>query len=158
MKNTQRPARRTRRKPLTIPECSRFTGYKPCYPGTQCYKACVDPKPAGKRVLIVNLDAMGNVLVTTSLLPAIKRKYPKSTIHWITLRSTAPLLQHIPLLDAIWVWEPESWMILQQMRFDVVMNVDKSRRSGAFVMGLQANEKSGFGMNDQGVIIPLNKE
>ncbi len=39
---------------------------------------------------------MGNVLVTTSILPALKRKYPVSTIHWITLKNAAPLLQHNP--------------------------------------------------------------
>jgi heptosyltransferase-2 len=36
--------------------------------------------------------------------------------------------------------------------------VDKSRRSGAFTMGLKAATKLGFGINANGAIIPLNPE
>ncbi len=143
---------------VTIPDCKHFTGYKPCYPATQCYKECVNNDPIGTRILIINLDAMGNVLVTTSLLPAIKRKYPQSHISWITLKNAFPLLQNNPLLDRILVWEPENWLILQQQHFDIVLNVDKSQRSGAFAMSLHADEKLGFGVNDRGQIVPLNKE
>ena len=143
---------------ITIPDCKRFTGYKPCFPGTECYRECVDPDPIGRKILIVNLDAMGNVLVTTSLLPAIKRKFPKSHISWITLKNAAPLLQHNRYLDRVYVWEPESWLVLQQITFDTVMNIDKSARSCAFTMTLRAKEKLGFGLNKDGVIVPLNKE
>lgn len=158
MKNKHVTKPRIRRNGWSIPDCKRFTGYKPCFPDTQCYLECCDPAPIGKKILIVNLDALGNVLATTSILPAIKRKYPKSHISWITLRSAAPLLAHISMLDRVYVWEPESWMILQRMEFDIVMNVDKSQRSGALVEGLKAREKLGFGINKNGVIIPLNAE
>lgn len=146
------------RRVLRIPDCKQFTGYKPCFPGTQCYEECVDKRPFGTRILIINLDAMGNVLVTTSLLPAIKRKYPSTHISWITLRNAYPLLLNNPYLDKVYQWEPESWLMLQQIRFDLVLSVDKSQRSGAFVMGLKADKKLGFGINERGQIIPLNKE
>lgn len=147
-----------KKKRLTIPDCKHFTGYKPCFPDTRCYQECVDFSPIGTKILIVNLDAMGNVLVTTSLLPAIKRKYPKSHITWITLKNAAPLLQNNPYLDRVYVWEPESWLVLQQMKFDLVLNVDKSQQSGAFTMSVKAKEKLGFGLNTRGQIVPLNKE
>ena len=143
---------------MTIPSCKNFTGYKPCFPETVCYEQCVSPDPIGTRILIVNLDAMGNVLLTTGLLPALKRKYPKSTISWITLGNAAPLLQNHPDLDRVYVWEPETWMILGRMKFDLILNVDKSRRSCAFTMTLRGTKKMGFGLNDDGVIIPLNPE
>lgn len=149
-----------RKKPGThrAVECKHFSGYKPCFPDTRCYDQCYDFDPIGTKILIVNLDAMGNVLVTTSILPAIKRKYPTSHITWITLKNAAPLLQFNSYIDRVYVWEPESWLILQQIGFDVVMNVDKSQRSAAFVMGLKAKQKLGFGLHANGSIIPLNKE
>jgi len=147
-----------RKKTLKIPDCKRFTGYKPCYPYTNCLDECVDNIPRGKRILIINLEAMGHVLVTTSLLPAIKRKFPESHVSWITLGNAVHLLDHNSYLDAVHVWNPESWLRLQAMKFDVVMNVDKSEHACAFTMGLRAKEKLGFGMNGDGVIIPLNKE
>jgi len=158
MKKKKPAKRNSGARAIIPPDCKQFTGYKPCFPGTRCYEECVDPHPFGTRILIINLDAMGNVLVTTSILPAIKRKFPASTITWITEKSAIPLLYHIPLIDRLFPWEPESWLVLGQMRFDVVFNVDKSRRSGAFAMAVNAKTKLGFGMNADGQIMPLNKE
>jgi len=154
-KGPRRPAPSTR---IVPPRCKHFTGYKPCYPGTRCYEKCVDCDPIGATILLINLDAMGNVIATTSILPAIKRKYPESTITWITEKRTAALLQYNPLVDRIFTWEPENWLILQQMKFDVVMNVDKSRRSGSLAMSVRAKTKLGFGMNPDGQIIPFTKD
>lgn len=142
-----------------IPDCKRFTGYKPCFPYKICYEGCISPdKKFGTKILIINLDAMGDVLMTTAQLPAIKRKYPQSYVAWITLKNAAPLLENNPLIDDVFPWEPESWMILEQMKFDIVMNADKSRRSAAFAMKINAKERLGFGLNENGQIIPLNPE
>jgi ADP-heptose:LPS heptosyltransferase len=146
------------KKKFQIPDCKRFTGYKPCFPGTACYKECVDNDPIGKRILIVNLDAMGAVIQTTAMLPAIKRKYPHSHISWITLKNAYRLLDNNPYLDTVYVWEPESWMILEEMQFDILYQTDKTRRSCAFGNRINAKEKLGFGLNKRGQIVPLNKE
>jgi len=142
-----------------IPDCKRFTGYRPCFPYKTCYDGCVEPnKDFGTKLLIINLDAMGDVLMTTAQLAPIKRKYPSSYVAWITLKSAAPLLYQNPFIDDIFVWDAESWLVLAQMKFDFVLNADKSRRSAALMMKLDAKEKLGFGLNENGQIIPLNKE
>ena len=146
------------KRKLVVPDCKNFSGYKPCFPGSRCYEGCENPNPTGTTILIVNLDAMGNVLVTLSIIPGLKRKYPTSHITWITLKNAAPLLENIQDIDRIMVWEPESWLILQQMEFDIVLNVDKSTRSGAFTRSIRSKEKLGFGIDRLGKIIPLNKE
>ena len=162
LKKTQKKIAKARPKQksknLTIPDCKHFNGYKPCFPNTNCLNECVDPKPRGTKILIINLEAMGNVLVTTSLLPAIKRKYKNSTIYWITLKNAYRLLDNNPLIDKVFVWEPESWMKLQSMKFDIVMNIDKAAHAGAFINLMNAKKKLGYGINAEGVIIPLNKE
>lgn len=141
-----------------IPECKNFTGYKPCYSYAKCHEdGCVDPRPFGVKILIINLDAMGNVLLTTSILPAIKRRYPESSIYWLTLKNTHLILENNPYLDEVFVWGPETWLILENMKFDIVMNVDKSRRSAALTMKLKADKKLGYGMNEHGQIIPLSE-
>jgi ADP-heptose:LPS heptosyltransferase len=156
-KRKPKPART--KKNLRIPDCPRFTGYKPCYPGVNCVvDGCYDAKKKNVRILIVNLDAMGNVLATTSILPAIKRTYPDSVITWITLRNAYRLLDHNQYIDKVFIWEPESLLILASMKFDIVMNVDKSERSGALTMQINAGQKLGYGLNHRGQIIPLNKE
>jgi len=141
-----------------IPICKRFTGYKPCFPDHNCWEdGCKDNIPTGTRILIINLDAMGDVLMTTAQLPAIKRKFPESTIYWVTLKNAAPLLFNNPLVDHIFHFDAESILILQQMKFDYVMNVDKSLRSCALLNRVNAKSKMGFGLNEDGKIIPVNK-
>jgi heptosyltransferase-2 len=143
---------------LAIPDCKHFTGYKPCFPGSECLDGCERPNPRGKRILIVNLEAMGNVLVTTSMLPELKRKYKESSISWLTLANAAPLLRHNPHLDEVLVWNQESLVRLQSRRFDLVLSIDKAQAPCALVMALAADEKRGYGLDGDGVIVPLNKE
>ncbi len=145
-------------RPIAIPDCKHFQGYKPCFPGTDCLEECADPAPRGKRILIINLEAMGNVLVTTTLLPALKRKYPVSTITWITLKNAYRLLDHNPLVDEVLVWEPEAWMKLSGRTFDLAMNIDKAKNSCAFLMSVKARRKAGYVLNGDGVIVPANRE
>lgn len=139
------------------PDCTRFTGYKPCAPGRTCEsETCADRRPFDTLILIINLDAMGDVLMTTAQLPALKRAYPESTIWWLTLKNAAPLLAENPYLDQVLVYGDESLSILGQMRFDLVVNVDKTRRSAAAAVMVPARERRGFGLNDHGQIVPLN--
>lgn len=141
-----------------IPRCKNFTGYKPCFPDHNCWEdGCKECEPIGKKILIINLDAMGDVLMTTSRLHSIKRKFPESTIYWITLKVAAGLLKHNHLIDQVFEYNFESISILNQMKFDYVMNVDKSQRSGALAMSVNAENRLGFGINEDGKIIPLNK-
>jgi ADP-heptose:LPS heptosyltransferase len=141
-----------------VKTCKNFSGYKPCFPGHDCVKdGCKEYNPMGTRILIINLDAMGDILMTTAQLPSIKRKYPESTIYWVTLKNTVGLLENNPFLDKVMPYDFETLSILQSLEFDVVMNVDKSKRSGALTMQVKAKEKLGFGINENGKIIPLNK-
>ncbi|WP_337865626.1 glycosyltransferase family 9 protein [Ignavibacterium sp.] len=144
--------------PKEVPNCKRFSGYKPCYPDHNCWTdGCKDNIPIGKKILIINLDAMGDVLMTTAQLPAIKRKFPESTIYWITLKIAAPLLYHNQYIDFVMEYNFESISILNQIEFDYVMNVDKSQRSCTLLNSISAKNKLGFGMNKDGKIIPVNE-
>lgn len=141
-----------------IHDCKNFNGYKPCFPDHNCWEdGCKNYDPIGTKILIINLDAMGDVLMTTAQLPAIKRKYPVSTIYWITLKNAVGLLENNPYIDRVLSFDFESILILNNMEFDLVLNVDKSSRSGALTMQIDAKEKLGFGINSDNQIIPLNK-
>lgn len=140
------------------PDCKHFSGYKPCFPDHDCAThGCKDQMPHGTMILIINFDAMGDVLMTTAQLPALKREYPNSTIHWVTLKIAAPLLENNPLIDKVHIFDAESILILEQFHFHVAMNVDKSQRSAALLNKINADKKLGFGLDDKGKIIPLNK-
>ena len=99
---------------------------------------------------------MGDVLMTTAQLPGIKRKRPASTIWWITLKNAAPLLYNNRFIDNVLTYDVESLSILSQMKFDYVLNVDKSKRSCAILNSVNGRKKLGFGLNKNGQIVPVN--
>jgi len=142
---------------LLIPDCKKFTGYKPCIPGKNCLKDCDEIERKGVVILIINLDAMGDVLMTTAQLKSIKEKYPDSTIYWLTMKNAAQLLLHNNYIDKVIVWNFESILLLQQIKFDVILNADKSTQSCSLVNSLISGQKFGFGLNQNGAIIPLSK-
>ncbi len=143
---------------LNIPDCKNFTGYKPCIPGYNCLEnGCKEEKKIGKKILVIALEAMGSVLMTTAQLPAIKRKYPDSTIFWLTLKNSADILKNNPYIDKLFTLDFENMLILSEIEFDVILNSDKSVKAGAITMHLKSKKKLGFGINNNMQIIPLNK-
>ncbi len=143
---------------MKIPNCKNFNGYKPCFPGHNCLEqGCKEENPVGVKILIINLDAMGDVIMTTAQLPLLKKKYPVSSIFWVTDKISAPLLENNPLLEKVFVYNFETLNILRNMQFDMVANLDKSHRACALLNSLHATEKKGFGLNSDGKIVPVNE-
>lgn len=146
---------------LNIPKCKKFNGYKPCV----SYKNCLeegcqlecDENKIGTKILMISLDALGTVLMNTAILPSIKRKFPVSTIYWITMPAAEKILFNNPLIDKVFTWTDENRMILRQIKFDYAYNTDKSNYACAFLNEVTAENKLGFELNEDGKIIPANK-
>lgn len=146
---------------LKIPKCKKFTGYKPCEPYENCLEnGCLHDEPEnriGTKILVISLDALGNVLDNTPILPAIKRKYPESTIHWITMPNAEKILFNNKYIDKLFLWTDEHRMIARNTGYDIVMNADKSHYACAFANETRATKKLGFLLNDDGKIIPASE-
>lgn len=146
-------------KDLTIPKCKKFSGYKPCKPYYNCLEsgcAMDEEGKMGTKILIVSLDALGNVLDNTPILPALKRKFPVSTIHWMTMPNAEKILFNNAYIDKLFLWSDESRMIARNIEYDIVMNADKSDYACAFTNEVKAAKKLGFLYNGDGKIVPAN--
>lgn len=146
-------------KDLKIPKCKNYSGYKPCKPYYNCIEnGCSDESSnMGIKILIISLDALGNVLDNTPILYAIRRKFPDSTIYWITMPNAEKILWYNNLIDKVFTWTDENRMILKNIEFDYVMNADKSIYACAFANEVKAKIKLGFLLNEDGKIIPANQ-
>lgn len=146
---------------FNIPRCKNFSGYKPCVSYTDCLaNGCQYDTPEnrmGTKILVISLDALGNVLDNTPILKSIKRKYPESTIYWLTLPNAKNILANNPLIDKLFFLTDEDKMILRNMEFDYLMNADKSVYACSFANEVKAKEKLGFLLNEDGKIIPANE-
>ena len=138
-------------------DCVDFNGYKPCRHKRLC-ENCHEYRPRGKQILIINLGALGDVARTTALLPAVLRVHPDAQITWLTSGAGTHILQHIKSIHEVLPFTWETCEALKCREFDLVLNVDKEKATGALVEQLNAKEKRGFTIGKYGEIRYLNAE
>ena len=71
---------------------------------------------AAPRILIIRLSALGDVVMASGLIPAIRALHPDAHLAWLTEPPAAPLLQHNPGLNEVIVWPKEHWKQLWRTR------------------------------------------
>jgi ADP-heptose:LPS heptosyltransferase len=140
------------------PDCRHFSGEKPCAPhkneGVVC-KDCPRFDAVEERILVIKLDAAGDVLRSTSLLPALKAAHPRSAIWWVTENSSKPLLEKNPYIDTLLTPDGPLGGFLGAATFSLAYNFDMSRKAAAILQLANAREKHGFGLSKEGVAVPL---
>jgi heptosyltransferase-2 len=138
-------------------DCRHFRGEKPCRFKCGC-EGCAHYEPMGTRILIVKLDAIGDVARTTPLLQPLREKYNPCHITWLTAPAAEEMLRGNPLIDVLLPYTPESLEPLRVQTFDLVLSLDKTPRATAVGTWARAKEKLGFGLSEFGAPYPLNPE
>ncbi len=140
-------------------DCLHFKGYKPCAPKKLC-DGCDQYSPWERKILIIKLGALGDVLRTTPVLHAFRRKYPRAHITWATKSNARDMLCTTPHINRlVAVDDPDNGTMLRLLveRFDEVHCYDKEDAAIALAQLARADHKYGFVMNDQGQMAPVNK-
>jgi heptosyltransferase-2 len=139
-------------------DCRFFLGDRPCVwhkrDGVVC--TCDHYHRIEERVLIVKLDAMGDVLRSTALLPALAETHPHAAITWITRRESVPLLKRNPYLAEVLEYGVEALLQLQTRTFTRVINLDAGRTSAALATAARCGRKDGFVLDELGRVQPTN--
>ncbi len=139
-------------------DCRHFKGNLPCKLNSAC-PGCRKYQPQGKKVLIIKLSAVGDVLRTTPLLRGLKRKYPNSHITWLTLKESLDLLKGNNFIDRLLGYDFGALERLRFEQFDLLISLDKEDEATALASLTCAKNKIGFGLDRKtGNVIPLNKE
>ncbi|MBF0410546.1 MAG: glycosyltransferase family 9 protein [Candidatus Riflebacteria bacterium] len=142
-------------------ECKNFRGDKPCrYSEGKLCKAlrnepCANFSPIGKMILIIKLGALGDVLRTTTLLPAIQKTATESSIVWITQPGALPLLEGASLYKSI-PWGLDSVLWAESINWHTVISLDKEEGPTTLASKVKASYKYGFGRNQLGILVPLS--
>ncbi len=93
---------------------------------------------------ISRFSSLGDVLRTTPILHALKEKYPKSNITWVTDEAPYPLLKGNEFIDRILVWDEFVGFQLLEEKFDIVVNLEKIAGICALTNRIDAWKKFGF--------------
>jgi heptosyltransferase-2 len=139
-------------------DCRFFVGDRPCvwHKSTGVLCKCDHFEAIEQRILIVKLDAMGDVLRTTALLPALAARHPRAAITWITRRESRPLLERNPYITEILNYGEDAIIQLRVRAFDRVINLDAGRASAALASAADAPRKDGFVLDRGGAVQPTN--
>lgn len=142
-------------------DCKHFPGDRPCtfnkQYGTMCDN-CEHYSPVKFKILIIKLDAVGDVLRTTSLLHSLKKTYPESFVTWLTKKNAAEIFINNSFVDEVLTFEdPKLIPYLSSIEFDLILHPDASKTSGAIATFTKGKEKRGFVLDENGLINPLNK-
>jgi heptosyltransferase-2 len=142
-------------------DCRYFSGERPCkphkYKGLKC-DDCPEYKPINFKILIIKLDAVGDVLRTTSILQPLKKKYPDSYIEWCTRKNATALFKNNSLVDEVITIEDDALFRIQAEEFDIVINLDTSKLSSAIAADAIGKKKIGFALNKKGYVEATSAE
>lgn len=136
-------------------DCIHFKGHIPCKPHKQHGYHCDDCKvyeKVSKRILIIKLGAIGDVIRTTPLVVKFKELYPLCKITWLTW---TPDILPQSKIDEILKWDFNSILYAQNSNWDIAINLDKEKEAGALLKIVNAKEKYGFVLNEN-EIQPFN--
>jgi ADP-heptose:LPS heptosyltransferase len=139
-------------------DCRYFLGDRPCIwhkqQGVVC--ACEYYTPLAGNLLIIKLDAMGDVLRTTCLLPVIDKAWPGRRISWITRPESVPLLANNPYLTEVVPYGTEALVHLSSRTFERVINLDAGRTSAGLATMARGKEKIGYALHSEGYVTASN--
>lgn len=96
-------------------------------------------KARPRRILVVRLTALGDVLLATPAARALRAAQPQARIEWLTHAAYAPLLEGLPFVDEVLRYDPRRdrgvrgslslWRALRQRRYDAVIDLQHKPRT-----------------------------
>ncbi|MEQ1844985.1 MAG: glycosyltransferase family 9 protein [Nitrospira sp.] len=139
-------------------DCKSFIGDRPCvwHKATGVLCPCEHYQKVEERILLIKLDAMGDVLRTTALLPALVDRHPHAAITWVTRKEARPLLENNPYITEILDYGEDALVQIKVRTFDQVINLDAGKVSAALATAAHSEHKVGFILDPKGYVQPTN--
>jgi heptosyltransferase-1 len=116
----------------------------------------------------VRLSAIGDIVMASALIPALRRTWPGAHLAWLAEPAGEPLLRHNPRLDQVIVWPRQEWRALWQRhrwlgltravarflkglreaRFDLVLDTQGLLKSAVWARVTGAPRRVGLGARE----------
>ena len=118
---------------------------------------CPYYKKNGAKILVIKFAASGDVLRTTSILPAVLEKHHGASIYWITAKNAVSIFENNPYVKRVLSDSAEYLPMLLTEHFDAVYNLEADRHSSTLAALAKSEDKYGFVMHPDGVVKPVNE-
>lgn len=110
----------------------------------------MDPSP--RRIAVLRLSALGDVVMTLPLLRTLQKAFPQARLHWIVSRPFDAIVRGLSGVELIVIDKPRGplsyWRLWRQMRryeFDWLLVPQASMRANLVTLATRARRKIGFG-------------
>jgi len=136
-------------------DCRFYNGYAPCtFNKTEkaVCSGCQHYDRLKKRILIIKLGALGDVIRSTPLLRKLREAFPGSEISWV---SNFPEILAGVRIDNILKVDEVDLLWLRANEFDWLINLDKDKAAISLAKTIKAKKKSGFTMDRFGKCKPI---
>lgn len=138
--------------------CRHWRADRPCAfhkkDGVEC--ECHHYDKVAERVLVIKLDAMGDVLRSTCVLPWIRQRFRSAWIEWVTRPESTSLLHGNPLVDRVITYGTDALLALSVTPYHWVVNLDAARTSCELATLANGLQKTGFLLDGKGQIVATN--
>lgn len=124
-------------------------------------------KPRADKVLVIKLRAIGDVVLSTAVLPNIRKAYPSAAVHFLTEKASAPVLEHHPDVDRVLVLPGRGRGIagaaafyrgFLRERYDLVFDLFGNPRSAFLTLLSGAPARVGFSFRGRSIAYNIRVE
>lgn len=108
------------------------------------------------RILLIRLSAIGDVVRCIPAFEALRHAYPEARIDWAVERKSAAVVEGLPGLNTVWVYERSRDFVLacreflrlcrevRRQKYDYVVDFHGLLKSGVLALASGAPERIGF--------------
>jgi heptosyltransferase-2 len=125
------------------PSCRHFTGDLPCRHWRAC-PSCQHFDPVTHRILIVMLRRLGDMLIASPLPARIKAEHPGAHITWLVGAESAPLVEMIPHVDRVLIWDADTAHTLLAEHYDAIYSFERIPAVAALIPRISASHRAGL--------------
>jgi lipopolysaccharide heptosyltransferase II len=101
-----------------------------------------------KHILVVQLKRAGDVIVTTPILPALRKALPEAKIDFLVDPASAPILENNPYIREVRVYDRNAigatWRMLRKAAYDWIIDFQSSPRSILAGLASGAGVRAGY--------------
>jgi heptosyltransferase II len=97
----------------------------------------------GAQIALIKVGALGDVVRTTTLVPALKRRYPDMSLTWITGRDAYPLISGNPSVARTVLFDDPSDTSWHRIAYDWIICLDDEATLCALASELNGARRSG---------------
>jgi heptosyltransferase-2 len=96
-----------------------------------------------RKILVIRFSSLGDVLLTTPVVRALKEKYPDAGLHFLVKKEFSDVFTHNPSISRIIVFdktnEAKLKSVIAEEKYDLIIDLQNNWRSRKLTRGIASN-------------------